>query len=792
MRKVSKEVVQQLEFDEVIAYCKNYAKGPGGLRLLFERKFDTTMAALSEELERVSELKEVLGSPKPISIQVYEDISQDLYYLEKENYTLDADSILRIAQLLENFESIDAFFKGKKKKEFPALFEHMSSDDSYVSLIKEIRAIFDEQGEVRTGASPQLAKIMRAIIAKEKEIIKAFDSILSTYKMKGLLTDNSESIKSGRRVLSLPAENKRIVKGIIHDESASGKTVYIEPSEVIQHNNVLIELENEKRQEIFRILRELSAHLRDHCHDIAIIKTKVEYFDCLNCKARVAQKMNAVKPKLSNQACLKLRKTHHPILKLKEAESTEFQVVNFDLELRNDNRILLISGPNAGGKSVTLKAVGLIHLMVYAGFLVPVDENSEIGDFESIYTDIGDLQDLNEGLSTYSSHLSTMNAMLENADAHSLVLIDEFGSGTDPKIGGSIAESMLKRFNQIKVFGVITTHYSNLKVYAYRQKGIVNGAMHFDEANLVPTYRLMVGAPGSSYAFEVAEKIGLHSALIKYARDKVGKKENAIEKLLVALQREKTEYDEKLLEIYDQRDRLDKLIKNYENLNRELVVKRKKHKIRIKEEKIASWEGDRAVIDDIIKKLKQEKNLKEAQRLKDELAETRMRETEDIILLKKEISSTHTGNNDVKEGSHVIFVDGEATGVVQKIKGKEAEVLSGSMLITVPLATLRPIKEQLEINGSKKINIVTNKDQKQYSGKLDIRGYTYTDAARSIEEFLDDAILGNMQLLEIVHGKGNGVLRKLLLEKLKEYKDVTRHWHPEDAQGGLGTTMVKF
>ena len=646
MRKVSKEVVQQLEFDEVIAYCKNYAKGPGGLRLLFERKFDTTMAALSEELERVSELKEVLGSPKPISIQVYEDISQDLYYLEKENYTLDADSILRIAQLLENFESIDAFFKGKKKKEFPALFEHMSSDDSYVSLIKEIRAIFDEQGEVRTGASPQLAKIMRAIIAKEKEIIKAFDSILSTYKMKGLLTDNSESIKSGRRVLSLPAENKRIVKGIIHDESASGKTVYIEPSEVIQHNNVLIELENEKRQEIFRILRELSAHLRDHCHDIAIIKTKVEYFDCLNCKARVAQKMNAVKPKLSNQACLKLRKTHHPILKLKEAESTEFQVVNFDLELRNDNRILLISGPNAGGKSVTLKAVGLIHLMVYAGFLVPVDENSEIGDFESIYTDIGDLQDLNEGLSTYSSHLSTMNAMLENADAHSLVLIDEFGSGTDPKIGGSIAESMLKRFNQIKVFGVITTHYSNLKVYAYRQKGIVNGAMHFDEANLVPTYRLMVGAPGSSYAFEVAEKIGLHSALIKYARDKVGKKENAIEKLLVALQREKTEYDEKLLEIYDQRDRLDKLIKNYENLNRELVVKRKKHKIRIKEEKIASLEGDRAVIDDIIKKLKQEKNLEEAQRLKDELAETRMRETEDIILLKKEISSTHTGNND--------------------------------------------------------------------------------------------------------------------------------------------------
>ena len=792
MRKVNTEVVVQLEFDEVIKFAATFAKGPGASSLLDSIDFNADMSFISEELDRVSELKEILTYTDSLKIDHYEDIGQDLFYLSKENYSLEAQSILRINRYLLNFQSLEYYFKGKKKKDFSRLYAYLEYDDFYSPLIASIARIFDEQGLLRKNATPELVRIFKVISVKEKEIDKVFDRILADYKSKGLLTDNSESLKSGRRVLALPAENKRIVKGIIHDESSSGKTVFIEPSGVIQVNNELLELENEKRKEVYKILKELSSEIRVHHDDIAYIKSKVEYFDYLSCKANVALQMEAVKPEISDQTCLKIINAKHPLLKLKENKDTSFEVVAFDLDLKHQNRILLISGPNAGGKTVTLKALGLIHLMVYSGFLVPLDDTSVVGNFHSLFTNIGDLQNINEGLSTYSSHLDTMNKILKRADDKSLILIDEFGSGTDPKIGGAIAESMLRRFNILKAYGIITTHYSNLKVFAYKEKGIVNGAMSFDEDNLEPTYKLNVGSPGSSYAFEVAEKIGLHPALIKYARNKVGKKENAIEKLLVGLQKEKAEYDEKLLEIYDEKYQLDQLISSYQKMNQELIVKRKRHKIRIKEDKISSIERERAKLDDVIQKLTADKKLEEAKAMKQKLTEKRIQEVKQAKDLRNDIISADKSDYKIAEGDHVIFIEGDATGIVRSISNDNAEVLTGNMVMTVSLSSLKPIKEQLEINGERKINIIAAENYKIFSEKLDIRGYKYEDAARSIEEFLDSALLNNTAHLEIVHGKGNGVLRKLLLQKLKEYKDVTKVWHPQDEHGGQGITMVKF
>ncbi len=792
MRTVSKEVLKQLEYYDIIELASKSIKGPEGRSFFKNISFNISIDELIRELDRVGEVKEILQNPSPISINEYENIEHDLFLLRKENYALDSAAVLRINGILKNYQSIEIFFQGKKRKDFNALFEYFNYEDFYSSLIQSIGKIFDEQGDLKKDASPELARIFRIISSKEKEIDKVFDRILSDYKSKGLLSDNSESVKSGRRVLALPSENKRVVKGIIHDESSSGKTVFIEPSGVILVNNELIELENEKRKEVFRILKELSSNLRLYVDDIAQLYKLVGYFDYISCKAKLAITIGAGKPELSNKTCLNLKNAVHPLLKYKETESKGFKVVPFDINLKKQNRILLISGPNAGGKTVTLKAIGLIHLMIYSGFLVPISEESVIGDFDSIFTNIGDLQDLDEGLSTYSSHLESMNSIVNNVSEKSLILIDEFGSGTDPKVGGAIAESILRRFNYLKAYGIITTHYSALKVFAYKEKGIINGAMHFDEKALKPTYKLHVGAPGSSYAFEVAHKIGLHPALIKYARRKVGKKENAIEKLLVSLQVEKAEYDEMLLKVYDEKHRLDQLIKSYEHMNKELVVKRKKHKIRIREEKIANIETDRMKLDEVIRELSQEKKLEEAKKVREQLQHKRKKEVSDVKNLKKDIVERTADDYVFKIGDHVSFVDGEATGTIQSISKKNAEILSGNMLIKVGLSSLRPIKEQIEINGSRKINIVTSNNHQVYSSKLDIRGYKYEDASKSIEEFLDSALLNNSNLLEVVHGKGSGVLRKLLLQKLKEYKDVSKVWHPKEEAGGQGITMIKF
>ena len=792
MRTVSKEAIQQLEFEEIIRLAKEYGRGPGSQNLFETLSFNSSVFELNEELLRVSELREVLSLPNSISISHYEAIDEDLFFLVKENYSLESDAVLRIQRILLNFQEIHSFFIGKRKKEYKGLHDYFEYEDFYSPLLSSISRVFDERGALKKDASPELARIFRIIASKEKEIDKVFNKILGDYKSKGLLSDNSESIKSGRRVLSLPAENKRIVKGIIHDESSSGKTVFIEPSGVIQVNNELIELENEKRKEVYKILKELSSELRVFVNDIKSVNDLVGYFDFLQCKAALAKHLNASRPELVESPCLELKKAVHPLLLHKEKSEDEFKVVPFDLHLKKDNRILLISGPNAGGKTVTLKAVGLIHLMTYAGFLVPIGEGSVIGDFHSIFTDIGDLQNLDEGLSTYSSHLESMNNIVKSVNERSLILIDEFGSGTDPKVGGAIAESILRRFNFLKAFGIVTTHYSSLKVFAYKEKGIVNGAMHFDEKELIPTYRLRIGAPGSSYAFEVAQKIGLHPALIKYARKKVGKKENAIENLLVDLQKEKAEYDDKLIEIYDEKHRLDQLIKTYERMSQELNIKRKKHKIRVKEEKLANIEKDKMKLDKVIKELTEEKRLEDAEKVKEQLVLERKAELIDIKSLKTEVADKRPKDYVFNVGDHVAFIDGEATGVIQSLQKKNAKILSGNMLMDVALSALKPIKDQLEINGRRKINIVTSTNHQVFSAKLDIRGYKYEDAARSIEEFLDGALMNNSNLLEVVHGKGSGALRRLLREKLREYRDVKKIWHPEEGAGGLGTTMIKF
>lgn len=787
---VSKKTLEQLEFDKLLRLVKAYCKGPGGIAHLEERHFSTDIETLENDLNVVSDFSELIQTREAPSVNEYEDITKELYYLAKEGYVLDAEAVLKILIILLNYDEFLGDYTKDKRANHPYLFACLNLEEYERRPIELILRVFDNEGNVKPDASPELSKIYKRITSVSRQLDSEFNKILSAYKDQGILSENSESWRSGRRVLVIPAENKRKISGVIHDQSASGKTVFIEPEGVMRINNELFSLENEKKAEIFRILKELSVQLRDYRSLIEEIFKKICLLDALRAKALFSLSIDGVVPQLSPHPGLTLHNLHHPLLHL-HLKNTGGQSVPFDLDMHGANRLLLISGPNAGGKSVTLKAVGLAHLMVYYGLLIPVSSDSVVAMFSSIHTDIGDQQSIDEGLSTYSSHLTNLNQIVNKSDKRSLVLLDEIGSGTDPKLGGAIAEGILRALMDRRVFGIVTTHYSALKVFAFKNQGILNGAMLFDKEHLQPTYKLKVGKPGSSYAFEVAKKIGLDENIIKYARKKVGKKENEVEDLLVDLQEGKAILDEQLEYIQNEKKQLEKLMTNYNQLNEELQIKRKKLQIQTKELKIERSNNENLELQNLISKLQKEKDLEKAMQLKEDADRKRSEQAKTIYELKKDVSEARNDDTPIKVGGSVRILDSELTGEVLTINGEKAEVLVGLMKMWVAMVDIIPIKDPLEVKR-KGINVKGVAFQNSFSPKLDIRGYKIQDAADTLQEFFDQALLSNARTLEVVHGKGSGALRKLVIKKMKEYKDLDSYWHPAEESGGDGVTMIQM
>lgn len=465
----------------------------------------------------------------------------------------------------------------------------------------------------------------------------------------------------------------------------------------------------------------------------------------------------------------------------------------FELRFFQGNRILLVSGPNAGGKSILMKSVGLLQLMLQCGLLVPVSENAEMGIFESMFADIGDQQSLEDDLSTYSSKLKNMKLLLEKANAKSLVLIDEFGSGTDPNIGGAIAEGILKELNHLKVYGVMTTHFSNLKIFAFNTPGIINGSMYFDRQNLTPTFELNVGRPGSSYAFEIAAKTGLDKKVLAHARHKIGHHEKAVDELLIDLQNERKELEEKLKSIGEKEKLLDKLVKNYDSAHNELEVRRRKLKIEAKELLLQQSAKETRELENLVKELKTNKKLEEAQKLVQVSRIKRASIGEEIVKLEDDIvlKQEKTVEKVLEAGDYVRVKNGGAIGKVEKLNNKEAVVLVGDMRMTIKTRDLNVVNQPLEIQ---KKRVTTNMIDSgaQFSPNLDIRGMSSEEGIRILETFFDQAIVTSVKSLRVLHGKGTGVLRTLVRKKAKEYKEFIRISHPEQNEGGDGVTIIEM
>jgi len=518
---------------------------------------------------------------------------------------------------------------------------------------------------------------------------------------------------------------------------------------------------------------------------------KLKRYDLIRAKALFARVYDGSKPNLSDESAFHLKEAYHPLLQIMNGEQQK-KTVPFDLYLNECKRILVISGPNAGGKSVTLKALGLNQLMLQSGMLVPVDDDSIFYIYNKIMIDIGDQQSLEGDLSTYSSRLIHMKTFIDKSDKKSLVLMDEFGSGSDPKMGGAIAEGVLDKLVKKNCFALITTHYSNIKNYAYKSKNILNGAMLFDKEALKPTYTLKTGQPGSSFAFEIANKIGLGKDILNYAKTKAGKDSETVDRLLIDLQDEKKQLDEQLLKSFDEQHRLKKLIKNYEQMKDELDVRRKKLKLEAREKTYLNISDAEKEMHKLLKELKQEKNLEKAKVAIEKVKASKKMTRNEISGLSNEVFKKEVEKvKNLEVGQYVKLRSGGEPGKVVSFDEKRVKLEMGLLQFEVPRSEL--IMSNVPIDTkTKSILMDTVYNTAALESKLDIRGYTKQEAIDAIQEFLDNSLLSSATQLKILHGKGSGVLRKVLWSKAKEYKDIKKIWHPADEFGGGGVTFIAF
>ncbi len=786
------DLFEKLEFDKVLELLRRECITEMAQAQVLEIKPGTDFTVIDRALRQVKELKQSLEKNDRFPLAHFTDYRPAIVYLTKDGYTLQVETFQAILQVLLIMRDLFKYFQGQKKEIYPHIYSILRTLHLDEDLITAINRVFDEKGNVRSDASPELASIRRELQSKQREIDQRFRQIVADYRTKGYLSESPESFRNNRRVLSVPAEHKRKIKGIMHDESDTGRTAFIEPEEIIEMNNDLFHLEQEERREIYRIMRELSGVIRPYKELLDQYIEVLISLDVILAKARVALAMKANMPVLDAEPQIYWKKAYHPLLYLKNKAAGR-KTIPFDLRLKDESRILILSGPNAGGKSVTMKTVGLHQLMVQSGLLVPTSEVSTFGIFKQFMADIGDQQSLEDDLSTYSSRLRNAKNFIEKANHETLVLIDEMGSGTDPKPGGAIAEAILRELNNRGVFGVFTTHYSNLKVFAFRNHGIVNGNMHFDKEHLLPTYELKVGRPGSSYAFEIATKSGLKKSLIDYARMRTGS-ETAVDDILIELQREKQELEEALKDAIEKQKTLERLIKTYDSMQTEVEIRRKKLKLDEKELELRQRAEADQEIKKLIKELRAERSLEKAQDALTRLKTEREQKVEQVDTLHRQVVELETNSGKLAQrpiavGDYVRLRSGSSSGQVTQLNGDIATVNMGLMQVSIPIRQLELTAAPI-VQESFKPKVQLS-ERPVFDNKLDIRGMSADEALRVLEKFVDQALLANAHQLHILHGKGNGVLRNLVKQKLREYGHyITKMYHPAPEQGGDGITLV--
>jgi DNA mismatch repair protein MutS2 len=667
------------------------------------------------------------------------------------------------------------------------LFEHLPIEKS---LVRAVEQVIDDRGKIRDNASRLLLDINQQISKSEQEARKRLDAVFKSAQTNGWTADGGITIREGRLCIPVLAENKRKVKGLIHDESATGQTAFIEPEEVFHLNNKVRDLEFERRREIIRILVALTDEIRPYVPLLISYHGLLTKLDFVRAKALFAIDIDAVMPVLSKDPELNLINARHPLLYLNTQKDPTHTVVPLNIKIDEQDRIVLVSGPNAGGKSVCMKTVGLLQLMLQSGLLIPADERSSMGIFKQFFADIGDDQSIESDLSTYSAHLSKMKHFTSFANGRTLVLIDEFGTGTDPQFGGPIAEAILEQLNSKKVRGVVTTHYSNLKLFASNTEGLQNASMLFDNQQMKPLYILQMGKPGSSYAFEIAQKIGLSKEILASAKTKIGEQQNRVDSLLVDLERDKKDIYHTKVAVNKKEKELETLRQSYESLKAEMDANKKEILRKAKEEAREVLRNANKLIENTISEIKTSNADKEKTKaLRATLKQSLDKHAEP---LKKKAKPTTVSENIALEVGDWVRIDdtGSEGEILEITKNNSLIIALGSLRTVVKSNRVSKLKSKEKSKAVKRRSVLSSESIADFHPEVDVRGMRTEDALSKIELVLDRAVMIGYPSLKIIHGKGDGILRKFIRDYLRKYNHVSRFEDEHADRGGDGITYA--
>ena len=805
--------------------------------------FSDDATVINEWMEQIREFRKLQEEDEDFPLQYFFDVRTSVARIRLENTHLEESELFDLKRSLETIQDIVRFVSRVDEDEewkerasqpkYPALYRLTEGVMTFPLLIQRIDQLLDKFGRMRDNASPELLRIRQELSRTEGNISRTLYGILRSAQSEGLVDkDVAPTMRDGRLVIPVAPSLKRKLRGIVHDESASGRTVYIEPAEVVEANNRIRELEADERREIIRILTEFTKQVRPHVSEILDSYKFLANIDLIRAKAELAIQFQAIEPHVEQRAHIDWIRAIHPLLAA-SLEKQGKQVVPLDIMLTSEKRILIISGPNAGGKSVCLKTAGLLQYMLQCGLSIPVSERSQTGIFKNIMIDIGDEQSIENDLSTYSSHLLNMKQMMRQSNEETLLLIDEFGGGTEPTIGGAIAEAMLKQFWKKHAFGIITTHYQNLKHFADDHDGIANGAMLYDRREMQPLFQLSIGQPGSSFAIEIARKTGIPEEVIRDASDIVGSDYIQSDKYLQDIVRDKRYWENKRQTIHQREKDMERTIARYETDLTDIEQSRKEILRKAKEEAEELLRESNRRIENAIREIRENQAQKEeTRRIREELEafradlhdiDTRAEDekiAKKIAQLqarkerkekrKKEKADKNEQTQPTKQptaekkpeigvGNTVRIKGLQSVGTVESIDGKMATVIFGGMRTKMRVERLenatdsKPAEKHAGLtayNISRETRETIDSRRQNFHQDLDVRGMRGDEALNAVTYFIDDAILVGMSRVRILHGKGNGILRQLIRQYLSTVPNVT-HYADEHVQfGGAGITVV--
>ncbi len=807
---------QKIDFQKIRQLISDKCLSPLGKEKVDEMKFSDSFNEIQSLLSQTDEFVRIKKEEDRFPIDNFFDMRPALNRIRVTGSWIELNALFELRRSLQTINSIVAFLENDNEKEskYPHLIELAGNVIIYPEITKKIDQILDGFGQIKNNASPKLSEIRRDLTSTMNGISKSINAILRKAQTEGYVEkDVSPGVRDGRLVIPVNPSYKRKIKGIVHDESASGKTVFIEPSEVVEANNRIRELESEERREIIKILTEFANYIRPYIPQLLESYEFLAQIDFIQAKASFAIQIGGIKPSMENIQQVDWVHAVHPLLDTALKKQNR-KIVPLDITLEDDKRILVISGPNAGGKSVCLKTVGLLQYMVQCGLLIPLKENSNVGVFNDIFIDIGDEQSIENDLSTYSSHLMNMKFFERNCNDKSLLLIDEFGSGTEPQIGAAIAEALLDRFNRRKSFGVITTHYQNLKHFANEHIGVVNGAMLYDRHEMRPLFRLSIGNPGSSFAVEIARNIGLPAEVIADASEIVGSDYINMDKYLQDISRDKRYWERKRDEIRRERKRLQEITSKYESDIDEIKQQKKEILTKAREEAERLLNETNARIENTIREIRESEAEKEkTKQLRKELGRFRDNLDADDIALSGDREG-NTGKSEIRRklkrkikadsvkvtkqkmelviGSTVRLKGQTTSGEIIDIAGKKATVVFGMIKSTVDIDKLEAVSNnqiKKEIKASNTRDLLHER-KLNFRQDIDVRGMRGDEALQAVIYFIDDAIQLSISRVRILHGTGTGALRQIIRDYLSTVSSVS-NFRDENIQfGGAGITVV--